>query len=845
MYDLGGQPRKRKRDTAHKTQRYVPKFMQVAASLASGKHVDKIMQTWKDDPSTFWRDVLQYSRLQDISFRFLIRFLVNLTQDKIRTQNYRGQNYTKIIMEELFTNRGTTNDFCDGLALVKKTSDIDAIINYIRDRLKLAGVKENIIPSNRSTRNSVQATKIYFIELCKPEPTTAGFRIDLVATVKLVLYLHTKSTDLKDAVVDIWGDGCEIGGKEVTRLCFRLLSLSDRLSVQSSDSAFCFASYYGKDTRFGLEENLGWTTAGDQTTGWLYRQTEALNAQGALVTYSGDSPFILRLFTGKANDKVCKSSLPLYIDPEEGSNFLPNQVDQQTLKRLDVPVPFRKDIPRMALAYARGVTVICPDATHMMIRLVECDLKKMAQLIIDVKKPYWEHAIQMFELRLTDREVDEAFAFNIQKKDDIPTVQSVSLSGAEARSAIADVADFSHADRNIGPLYEDVWTHEPYPKKKCSSSITVLKNLGYDHLFNEDGEILYYDLAELLRRSLNESIRHLRDQHQFDKNAFSRAAETYYQVSLMLFGDNESYGLTPYKLKLMLIPQLLDAGHIQLPYNHLTEATEKSNHHAHKLYSTKTMRGGGLLRHEDPVFLDIYFSFCNVTQRTVESDLSCCMRDAHRIIHGNETDFMNTPTYQDICKRNIPMIQLNIGTSTEFPLAGMKFLFLGRFAKTKQTDLEDKVEALGGTYFEKSQAIRVMKSHSSTPHCYVVLPNDKELKAGISKTIPSDSGQTNRDPISRNALTCRLFAGGNFKFLDVKYIYHVEKCGSVQDPTKYLFSLVNSHAPKHIFKGRRNLFKGQRDQCTNQSRSAIASIKKSNKEKQEQRKRDLETANNV
>ena len=37
--------------------------------------------------------------------------------------------------------------------------------------------------------------------------------------------------------------------------------------MQSSDSVFCFAAYRGKDSRYALEQNVGYEKIGDQTSG--------------------------------------------------------------------------------------------------------------------------------------------------------------------------------------------------------------------------------------------------------------------------------------------------------------------------------------------------------------------------------------------------------------------------------------------------------------------------------------------------------------------------------------------------------------------------------------------------
>ena len=74
----------------------------------------------------------------------------------------------------------------------------------------------------------------------------------------------------------------------------------------------------------------------------------------------------------------------------------------------------------------------------------------------------------------------------------------------------------------------------------------------------------------------------------------------------MLFGSG---GLTPYKLKLLIIPQLIESGHIKFTWNQLCKSMEKSNHHAHRDFHAKTMRGGGNVNTQDPMFLEPFFSF--------------------------------------------------------------------------------------------------------------------------------------------------------------------------------------------------------------------------------------------
>ena len=114
------------------------------------------------------------------------------------------------------------------------------------------------------------------------------------------------------------------------------------------------------------------------------------------------------------------------------------------------------------------------------------------------------------------------------------------------------------------------------------------------------------DAAELLRESLNMCTILLRSSRTgLDITSFTKWSETYYQVSMLLFGKDK--GLTPYKLKMLLYPQLIESGHIITPWNHMCEGLEKSNHNANKAFQSKTMRGGGKQSTQDPFFSSFNF----------------------------------------------------------------------------------------------------------------------------------------------------------------------------------------------------------------------------------------------
>ena len=99
-----------------------------------------------------------------------------------------------------------------------------------------------------------------------------------------------------------------------------------------------------------MEQNVGPTTAGDQESGWLYSKTNSLRQLGAKLTYSGDSPFLLRLVIGVSNEQSSDtvSRLPLYVS-NDTTDFLPLTCEPETGKRNELNVPFRKKLPKTSL----------------------------------------------------------------------------------------------------------------------------------------------------------------------------------------------------------------------------------------------------------------------------------------------------------------------------------------------------------------------------------------------------------------------------------------------------------------------------------------------------------------
>ena len=201
------------------------------------------------------------------------------------------------------------------------------------------------------------------------------------------------------------------------------------------------------------------------------------------------------------------------------------------------------------------------------------------------------------------------FKFNI--KGD--SVQPVSLSGRDAQLILAETEALESA--GCCPLFEGVWTDETLPTStlETNTPAEVLCRAEYHpHFFQKNSSsISLLDASTLLFSSLNSCVRILRSCESLEKfqskiPKFEFWAETYYQTSILLFQKD---ALTPYKLKLLLIPQIVGKGYLQAPWSHMVESFEKSDNHANKDFQTRKMRGGGHFWHWDPSLMDILFSY--------------------------------------------------------------------------------------------------------------------------------------------------------------------------------------------------------------------------------------------
>ena len=556
-----------------------------------------------------------------------------------------------------------------------------------------------------------------------------------------------------------------------------------------------------------MEQNLGPTEVGVQKSGWLYQQTKALVEEYKVnLTLSGDQPFVMRLVNGdnvEDNSKCAiyvgkKSSICFSV--KDGKKvfqpFLSSTVDPNTKKRTTLDIPWQL-LPSTSLIYLDDIRRVCVDTCHGITRMVENDLQKFCNQLVETRGKTIYTVLNLFESNLTERGVKEPrFRFNIITSKSGPTsCNSVSLSGKEALLVIAHRDEFGSESGIQRNLFDGVFKENEYLAGH-PANLEILQ-MYHKKLFKHE-EILQdktnrylmskYDAAELWRQSLNNMNIILRG----SKNGFPQElideynfwAETYYHISMAFFGE-----VTPYKVKLLLIPKLVEAGCIRSPWDHLTEAMEHSNHRGHQFYHQKTMRGGGKIIHVDPMLQDLVLSFfrCYIQseQQITFEESMIQLRSIFRPIPTFHMDYLW------ICRKTIKArsIQINKPCEKDHIFRGLRFTVFGDFRKAKLTQDQVKMMILEGGGLVTTQDVlkTLTEKHSHLPFCYILVQNDTDLRIatgepGVERPVEE------REKIVENrerALKLRCFVQSGVVILNVKFVVDCLNKMTLLDPANY------------------------------------------------------------
>ena len=189
-----------------------------------------------------------------------------------------------------------------------------------------------------------------------------------------------------------------------------------------------------------------------------------------------------------------------------------------------------------------------------------------------------------------------------------------------------------------------------------------------------------------------------------------------------------------------------------------------------------------------------------------------------------------------------------------------------------QSGVKTAIKAMGGQLMAKAQANRFLKSHTKTPQLFILMNNDEELmkataedadtreddgeEAGTGDSADEDGGNgtdtsdcsTSSGPAAKRsrlsnkkdegapiltkvAIHCRRYAGGDFTFLKIDYLNDMRTSEVVLDPYSSTYMMKPGPNVKKIkVIDIKPLFQAQCDPDANGSRtSAIVAVKRHRK----------------
>lgn len=708
------------------------------------------------------------------------------------------------------------------------------VLARIRKLLQMTCGRCVLLPPTLHLKRANDFLHRTFIQVFEPIKTATGFRVNLAKSVQFTLKFVYNRDRLDDLRLDLYGDAMSRGNQEVVRMCFRILEDSVTSRAQSSRYVFSFAQFLGKDTRLNMDLNLG-SDAVVGEKGWLYRETKALSELGVKITLSGDTPWLLRLLNGNSSEKKDSlSHMSLYIsDPpphlieaaekklreigkysadmslnvileqhkeavdkwriaiEEIGGVLPMTVDVETGKRTELSNTLfvGGQLPEESLVFVESTLHVVPDVTHMTTRIVEHLLKLFAQELLgmDNKKQLYQ-----LEDNITARDVKSP-AFTFEKKIG-KAIGPVSLSGSDALVIIADHNDLHrHAcSPNLTSIFEGViLPDEPVMYSRADRRAAILLELHPNLVLVKNSDnwlsISRLWLAERTFKSLNECIQMYR-RRSIDIQIAKNTYESFFQSVLLLFGWK---GITPYMAKMDVLRRLVEEGHIESAWDHMTEATEKSHHDHSKRYHGNTMRDGGLdNRNRVSDYTGLFQSF----ERTIQLRYDKALPVEQQLqTYATTNNVLDCPTdstpfqqYLKVLQAPLSWPKLDIGKTWPGVFRGMRFLFIGGI-KTKsfnftQPNLKRMVIELGGKIVETSDVVERLANYRRLPHCYCVLPKT-ELEKDESVKSTGIFGWTKV---------------GDWHYINATYVVDCHKSRILIDPKDYLWPDVKEFRKKVV-----------------------------------------------
>lgn len=723
-----------------------------------------------------------------------------------------------------------------------------------------------VVPSVRDMRLATVQIRRDFIRFMKPEMTLNGFRVDLVNFVLFVLCTVYGKDSIAGVSMDVWGDCAVIGGKNVTRVGFRLVNVPGSnyasQNVNNAAHVFIFCSFVGADKRINLENNLGSSTTLGKP-GFLYNQTKKLIELGAIITCSGDSPFLLRLLTSNLSDSSSSySKMELFVadptsdmlaknvlDPlkvgkpkkfrvqdhpdfktnmEAAGVVFPQTVHKVSGRRTDLSIKLIVDLHRDSLICLKNNLCILPDSLHAMCRILEHDLKMHGQFLLDGK---CFRLLQRLVRNVTVRDVRN---FNLVPSEGTSTISQPTITGKQARVILEPAKNLrsNGSSAYVCSIFQGVFTYDKRVPCETTIAINAAKvltelhpSITVDNLhdFDKNGPgISRRALAELHLNSLSNIIQILR-KGSMVIDIYKNWVEMYYQATLLLFGI---VGLTSYKLKLDLIWRILSdpRSHIVSTRNHLCESGENSHKVSQKEYRSNTMKDGGYDdRHVSPQYSDIMNSWL----RAVNDSKNPEQDDQHNqdLITWRPRTYENTVrdvqtvladilpenhaiSYLDIVQKPLRTPTLDIGKSTPGDqMRGLRFILLGVFSSLK-FEWKGKIESM--TQGKLSHFITEMGANSLTDYMAKSMSQSFNNLPGCYCVMYDETMLKKYENPACTEEQSEVFyqvINGHWKFIRGQYIVDCYKQGTLLNPESYIIRATDKskYVPNAILDRTRQL----------------------------------------
>ena len=170
----------------------------------------------RTNKKTFWTKVLNFARVHGLPIHGLpIATILKEQHQKRSTWRKRSAsgNHIRDLFTGLLEDRGSPECFRYELSIKMKTSNMEDILNAIRQRLVPVGLGGgSLVPSIRHIKRATRLIMKLFVTICEPERTYSGFRVSLLKAVTFASLVLLQKTNLVGLTIDVWGDGCEIGG---------------------------------------------------------------------------------------------------------------------------------------------------------------------------------------------------------------------------------------------------------------------------------------------------------------------------------------------------------------------------------------------------------------------------------------------------------------------------------------------------------------------------------------------------------------------------------------------------------------------------------------------------------